>query len=313
MTSQRGNYQCDDVAIVYLNDRFVEPGNCAVSLFDRGYLLGDGVFDTMRAYDGRIFALEEHVRRFQVAAEIADIPLEMWETTLADLLVESVSQSGLRDAYVRVTVSRGAAGAGIAASSAEAPTLSIIVRRLPHHYPAAAYAEGIETIILKLRRIPPCCTGATIKSTNYLPTILARRELIAAKMIEGIQLGVDGAAACGSVSNLFVVCEGCLLTPTLDSGALPGVTRHFVLQLARELSIPAAEVCISRGDLMRATEVFFTNTLMELLPVRSICGTGIAAAPGPFTRQLMQAYAARVGRHGSPASTRSEVSALELQ
>lgn len=285
--------------VVYLGDRFVDPGDARVSIFDRGYLFGDSIFETVRAYDGAPFALDAHLDSLVHASECTGIALPS-RSELARLVHEALARSGLESAYLRITVSRGEGGSGIGTLGATAPVLSIIVREhVP--YPASAYADGIDAVTLATRKIPAACLDPAMKTGNYLPNILARRELERHGLFEGVVLSVAGAVVSGTVSNLFLVEGGVLRTPDEASGCRPGVTRRIVLDLASALGLDAAVAPISPAELARAEEAFFTNTLMECLPVRHLDGRPLgSAASGSITRRLGAAYRAEVARTSSP-------------
>ena len=232
--------------VIFLGDRFVDDAR--VSLLDRGYLLGEGAFATMRAYRGRCFRAERHLAQLAKAARA-------FELTLPDAAIERANEAATRvgtdDVRVRVTVSDTA--------------FSIIAE--PLAAPAAAdYASGVDVVIVAARRIPPACfDGAAAKTLSYAPSMLAQREARARDAAEGIQLTLDGALACGTVANLFVVLGDELATPSLDSGCRPGVTREAVLELAPTLGLRPVERRIDPSEPF--DEAFLTNTRIEVLPI----------------------------------------------
>ena len=285
--------------VVYLGGRFLEPAESpAVSLFDRGYLFGDTVFETLRAYGGVPFRLARHLQRLEYSARALGITLPAASEELDALVRAAMARSRLLDAYIRVTVSRGEGPGGISPAGCDRPVLSIVVRPL-EPYPAEAYARGIRSEVVATRRIPASCIDPAAKCGNYLPSILARRELDRAGMIEGVQLAVDGQVVSGTVSNLFLVEGGRLRTPHLASGCLPGITRSAVLELAAGVGVVPSEERVDVPDLHRADEVFFTNSLMECLPVAQIGEHRLGEAPGPWTRELHAALRALVTREVS--------------
>lgn len=278
--------------IVYLRDGFVDAVEARVSLFDRGYLLGDSIFETLRVYDGRVFACDAHVDRLERASEATGIRIPRDRAALRVLVEAAVARSTLTTAYVRVTVSRGEGGVGLGTIGCDDPTLSIIVKDFVG-YPADAYDRGIDTIILQTRKVPAACLDPALKTGNYLPNVMAKRELEAKRMIEGVVLSTTGAVVSGSVSNLFFVVGDELWTPDPASGCRPGVTRETVLRVARGLGLEVNEAPVSIGALASADEVFFTNTLMECLPVRTLNGRELASARDhSMTRRLHAAYRA---------------------
>ncbi|MCE9545402.1 MAG: aminotransferase class IV, partial [Planctomycetia bacterium] len=247
--------------IVYIDGRFTTASEAKVSLLDRAYLFGDSVFDTLRTYQGVPFRLGQHLDRLMHSARVLGIPLHQNCAELAELTQETVRRSGLDEAYVRITLSRGEGGRGLSPVGCDQPVLSIIARPLSP-YPAEAYRDGIRSMTVNTRRVPAACLDPSIKCGNYLPSIMARRELDVVGMIEGVQLGVNGTVVCGTVSNLFIVRDGELRTPDVASGCLPGVTRAAILELAAEIGLKCIETTLRPADLAAADEMFFCNTLM---------------------------------------------------
>ena len=280
---------------VYLDGQFTTAANATVSLLDRAYLFGDSVFETVRTYAGVPLRLPSHLDRFFHSGAILGIPLAQSHAELTELVGETVRRTGLDEAYVRITLSRGEGGRGLSPVGCEKPVLSIISRPL-FPYPAAAYRDGIRSMTVATRRVPAACLDPSIKCGNYLPSIMARRELDAAGLIEGVQLSIDGCVVCGTVSNVFMVRGGRLLTPDLASGCLPGITRGAVLGLGGELRIECREQRLYPADLAAADEMFFTNTLMECLPVTELDGRRLGAAPGVVTQRIMGAWREMVAK-----------------
>ncbi len=280
--------------VIHLDGRFLSSRSEArVSLFDRGYLLGDSVFETIRAYRGRAFLLGRHLARLQHSAAVLGLPAEPLLRDLPEIAGEALQRSALEDPVLRVSISRGEGPRGIGEVGYERPVLAVTVQPF-QPYPPEGYQRGIATRQLSARRIPPECFDPSVKSALYLPAILARRERSAVGLIEGIQRTVDGQLAGGLVSNLFLVQSGALVTPSLSSGCLPGITRQLVLELAEALSLPAEERRVEPEELLHPEEAFFTNTLMECLPIAEIDGRALPAAPGAITRRVHQALRERV-------------------
>ena len=277
-------------SIVYLNGRFVAPDEAVISLFDHGYLFGDGFFETLRAYDGTWFRLESHLDRLFDSARFLLITIPMSKGDLAKLAQSALERSGLRDAYLRITVSRGVGERGIDPALCPNPTLSLIVKELSL-YPEAWYASGIRSSIVSVRRIAEDALSARIKGCNYQNLILAKLEANQHGVPEGLLLNSEGFLAEGTVSNVFVVKRGALLTPAPSCGCLEGITRSAVIELARKNRIPARETRIARYDLYTADECFLTNSLMELLPVVAVDGRSLGdGKPGDLTQRLQHLY-----------------------
>jgi branched-chain amino acid aminotransferase len=250
--------------IVYFDGRFVAPheaGEARISVLDAGYLTGDGVFATMRGYDGRCFRAERHLAELARGANVLGIPLSASESELAGLADEAARRTGATDAYVRVTLTRG-------------PLLSIIARPMTLPSPDA-YDHGVAAVIVSGRRIPPACIDPTIKTTSYAAQLLARREAEARGAFEGIQLAIDGSLACGAMANLFLVRGGELLTPSLESGCRAGITRGALLELAPSVGLRPIEGPLDPALLWEADEAFFTNTRIECLPIATVDGRSI--------------------------------------
>jgi branched-chain amino acid aminotransferase len=277
--------------VVYLNGQFISQQEAKVSIFDHGYLYGDGIFETLRSYDGVIFKLPEHLNRLSDSARYMRIPLPLSLEDLGKVGYETLERSSLKDAYLRLTLSRGIGTKGIDPDHCGMPTLSIIVKDVPH-YPPECYTSGIQTKILSLRKPADDSLSSRVKSCNYQTNILAKMELNQHGMIEGFLLNHEGFVAEGTVSNVFVIKNGTLLTPSLSSGCLEGITRNTVIELgSQELNLIVCQTQITRYDLYTADECFVTNTIMEIMPVISVDGRTIGQGkPGPITLRLSRLY-----------------------
>lgn len=275
--------------IVYLDGRFMPAEEAKISVFDRGFLYGDGLFETMRAYQGKIFALNEHLRRIQKSAKLVEFNSLPGETELIKATRETVKRNQLRDGYVRLTVTRGVGGVGLTAPSKMTSTVLIVASQLKP-YGEKFYEKGMKVTFLSQRR------GGTsivfqLKSTSFLASILGKIETQRRGADEGIFLSERGEVTEGTVSNVFMVKDDSVFTPPCASGLLPGVTRQIVCFLAQELSLGPAEKVLWPEDVMGADEVFLTNSLMEVMSVREVDGQSIGSGePGPITKQLHQAY-----------------------
>ncbi len=276
--------------LVYLNGHFVAKEQAQISVFDHGFLYGDGIYETMRAYEGKIFLLNKHLARLKHSADAISLRLPLSAGKIGDALNESLRVNNLREAYVRLHISRGPGEIGLDPALCAAPTM-VIITKLFHDYPAAYYERGVSVTIVKTRRNHPLALPPSIKGTNFLNNILAKIEAIKAHAYEGIMLNWEGYVAEGTISNIFLVKRGVLSTPRLDTGILKGVTRDLVLGLARRNKIPVTEAMLRPKDLVSADECFITNTTMEIMPVTTIdkkpIGKGI---PGPVTAALHQTY-----------------------
>lgn len=275
---------------VYLNDKFVPQEEAVVSVFDHGFLYGDGVYETLRAYRGRVFKLADHLARLERSASRIQLRLPAGLERLADLVRETLLRNQLQEAYLRITVSRGAGEIGLDPALCKTQTLVIIAKPF-QPYPQSIYTEGVPVIVAKTRRNLPEALPPQVKSLNFLNNILAKMEAKAAGAHEALMLNHRGDVTEGTTSNVFVVQAGRLRTPSVECGILDGITRELVLQLALELGIPSEEARLSMADLLRAEECFLTNTTQEVLPVTRVDGQLIGdGRPGVLTRRIHASF-----------------------
>lgn len=281
---------------VYLNDRFVPQEEAVVSVFDHGFLYGDGVYETLRAYRGRVFQLADHLARLERSASRIQLHLPLSRERLADLVRESLRRNQLSDSYLRITVSRGTGEIGLDPALCKAPTLVIIAKPF-QPYPESIYADGVPVIVAQTRRNLPEALPPQVKSLNFLNNILAKMEAKEAGVHEALMLNHRDELTEGTTSNVFAVQGGRLRTPSVECGILEGITRGWVLQLASELGIPSEETRLTVEDLMRAEECFLTNTTQEVLPVTRVDGRMIGdGRPGWITRRLHASFRAGLDR-----------------
>jgi len=276
--------------LVYLNGRFVAREQAQVSVFDHGFLYGDGIYETTRAYGGKLFLLKKHLARLKHSADAISLKPPLPLDRIGDALNESVSINKLQEAYVRLHISRGPGELGLDPALCAAPTMVIVAKPF-HEYPAAYFERGISVAIVATRRNHPLALPPAIKGTNFLNNILAKIEAIKAHAYEGIMLNWEGYVAEGTISNICMVKKGVLYTPHLDTGILEGVTRDLVLRLAKRNKIPVREAMLLPKDLLSADESFITNTTMEIMPVTTVGRKKIGRGmPGPVTAALRKAY-----------------------
>jgi branched-chain amino acid aminotransferase len=281
---------------VFLNDRFVRKEEAVVSVFDHGFLYGDGVYETIRSYGPRIFMRGQHLARLQRSAEAIGlripIPLSQWPDLLHEAMCRNEVGTDRADAYLRITVSRGAGEIGLDPSLCPQPTVVIMTKAL-QGYPPALSRNGVSLTVAKTRRNLPEALSPQIKATNFLNNILAKRESIAAGTFDSLLLNWREELTECTISNLFFFSGRTLHTPALECGILDGITRTIVMTLAQEERIPIEEGRYQLAVLRRADECFLTNTTMEIMPVTRIdpfpIGNGL---PGPLTRRLQAAFAA---------------------
>lgn len=275
---------------IYLNDRFVKSEHALISVFDHGFLYGDGVYETLRSYGHRLFMCEQHLARLFRSADAIGlaipIPGNCWTKLLHEAMERNQVGNERQDAYLRITVSRGAGDIGLDPALCPSPTVVIMAK--PLTAPARdLYERGVDLIIAGTRRNFPEALPPRIKATSFLNNILAKREATATGAFDSILLNRDRHLTECTVSNLFFVTDGVLCTPSVDCGLLDGLTRAIVMQLAGELGIGIEEGRFTPDELYRATECFLTNTSMEIMPVASVDRRGIGKGmPGPVTREL---------------------------
>ncbi|MCC6346213.1 MAG: aminotransferase class IV [Nitrospirales bacterium] len=254
---------------VYLNDGVVPAAEAKVSVFDHGFLYGDGIYETMRVYDGVVFLLDEHLQRLCRSASLIGLDVPKDIPGIKRALYETLRANGLRNAYVRLTVSRGYGQIGLDPGLCKEPTFVIIANEFKP-YPSALYENGISLIIASTRRNLKEALDPQIKSLNFLNNILAKIEAQRADAYEAVLLNAAGHLTEGTISNLFFVKEGVLCTPAVECGILDGITRALVVGLAVRSGIELREGEFLPGDLYGASEVFVTNTTMEIMPVSRV-------------------------------------------
>ncbi len=275
---------------IYLNTRFVSKEEAKISVFDHGFLYGDGVFETLRAYGGKVLLLSEHIARLEQSAARLHIPMPVKRSRLSAIVAESLELNKLTDAYLRITVSRGHGEIGLDPALCKNPTLVVIA--MPFEpYPESFYTDGVSVAVVQTRRNLPEALPPHVKSLNYLNNILAKMEATALGAYDAVLLNHQGEVTEGTTSNVFVALGGRLLTPAHDCGILAGITRNLVLQLARELEIPTEETRLTAADLPIADECFLTNTTVEVLPVTQVDGQKIGdGRAGEITRRLHASF-----------------------
>jgi branched-chain amino acid aminotransferase len=281
---------------IFLNNRFVKQEDALVSVFDHGFLYGDGVYETIRSYGNRIFMRDQHLARLRRSADAIGLAIPIPEKDWPGLLHEAMERNGVghdgSDAYLRITISRGVGEIGLDPALCLTPTVVIMAK--PLHPPARQqYEQGVSVIVAQTRRNLPSALSPHIKATNFLNNILAKREAIAAGAFDSVLLNWRDQLTECTVSNLFWVKSGTLLTPSVECGILDGITRNIVLTLAREAERPVREGCFGIDALHQADECFLTNTSMELMPVTTVEQRPLGSGqPGPITHQLQAQFVA---------------------
>ena len=277
---------------VQLNERVVPEAEAVVSVFDRGFLYGDGVFETMRAYQGRVFRLEGHLERLAASAAALSIRLPRTASQTGDDIQRVLERNRLTDAVVRLTVSRGRGRRGPGIAGADSPTYVLATEPLPDTLPEKQ-GRGLRLGLSGIRRTPPEALPAGAKHANCLNAILALEEVTASGADEAVMLDTNLRVTECATANIFFVLKSCVHTPPVSVGILNGITRALVLDLARDAGLATNESAFGMDALLDAEEVFVTNSVMGLCPVRTIDARTYAVT-GPVTRRLVRLYRARV-------------------
>lgn len=285
---------------VFIDGKYYAERDAKVSVFDHGLLYGDGIFEGIRAYSGRVFKLEEHIDRLFYSAKALLLKIPMSRKALREAVVETCRVNKVRDGYVRLLVTRGPGTLGLNPDRCKRPSVIIIAGKI-QLYPKSYYEKGLDIITVPTVRNLHSAVNPAIKSLNYLNNILAKIEANNAGCEEAVMLNSEGYVAECTGDNLFILTRGTLITPPLYAGALYGITRATVLELARDAGVPVSETNLTRYDLFNADECFVTGTGAELVPVVKIDGRVIGSGrPGRITRKLEAAYHALTKVSGEP-------------
>jgi len=285
---------------ILIDGTFHPEGEAKISVFDHGLLYGDGVFEGIRFYSGRVFRLEEHVDRLFDSAKAIHLAIPASKAEVADMVLDTIRENEFRDGYVRLLVTRGVGGLGLSPYRCERASIVVIAATIALYDPET-YESGLVLATCSTRRPTHDSLSPAVKSLNYLSNIMAKVEALAAGAEEGVMLNSQGLVAECTGDNIFIVKNGVLLTPTLASGSLYGITRQVVIDLAGELGYELREVQLSRYDLYTADELFLTGTAAEVVPVKEydkrLIGDG---RPGPITREFITAFRKLVESSGTP-------------
>jgi branched-chain amino acid aminotransferase len=277
-------------SIVSMNGRLQRATEACVSVFDRGLLYGDGIFETFRIYDGRPFRLDDHLRRLARSARSIGLRLPHPANWFHRQIMALLEANRLSNALVRLTITRGVGPAGLELPETVSPTITLFARPFTG-YPTTLSRRGLAVVIAKMRRPPPSATPPHAKSLSYLVGILAKRDASRRRADDALLLSVEGHLCEGTTSNLFFVHGSTLYTPSRRTGLLEGITRHVILGLARRLNIPVRQGLFHPNELLAADELFLTNTSYEVMPVVRVEGRRIGTGrPGPLTRRLHRAF-----------------------
>lgn len=285
---------------VYVSGEYVLKDKAKISVFDHGFLYGDGVFEGIRVYGGRVFRLEEHLQRLWESARAISLEVPLSRAKLREKILETLRRNELRDAYIRLIVSRGKGDLGLDPGKCSQAELIIITDKISI-YAEELYEKGLEVIIASTRRNIPSALNCRIKSLNYLNNILAKIEATQEEMPEAVMLNKDGYVAECTGDNIFIVKEEKLVTPPIWMGILKGITRDVVIELAQKEGIAVEENIFTPFALYNSDECFLTGTAAEVIPVTRVDGRTIGeGVAGPVTKKLMEKFRQLTKIEGTP-------------
>ena len=275
---------------VYITGKYYDKQDAKISVYDHGFLYGDGVFEGLRSYRGKVFRLEQHLDRLWQSARAIRLEIPLARPALAKAIVDTLELNKIEDGYIRLVVSRGAGSLGLDPHRTSDPQVVIITDHISL-YPAELYQNGLEIVTASTVRNHPAALSPRIKSLNYLNNILAKIEGLQAGCVEALMLNHKGEVAECTGDNIFLVRGGVLLTPPNDAGILEGITREAVIELARASGREVREVALTRHDVYIADECFLTGTAAEVIPVVRVDSRVIGSGtPGPVTRDLIERF-----------------------
>ncbi|MCP3738363.1 branched-chain-amino-acid transaminase [Rossellomorea sp. BNER] len=294
---------------IYLNGQYVKKEEAVVSVYDHGFLYGDGVFEGIRMYDGNVFRLKEHVDRLYDSAKSIMLNIPQSKEELSDVIVETLRKNELRDAYIRVVVSRGVGNLGLDPFTCSTPQIIVIAEELSL-FPKTLYDTGIEIVTVASRRNRADVLSPKVKSLNYLNNILVKIEANLAGVSEALMLNDQGYVAEGSADNIFIVKGNVIKTPPGYVGALEGITRNAVIEMAQLQGFEMREEVFTRHDVYTADEVFLTGTAAEVIAVVKVDGREIGEGkPGAYTKQLLEDFRKIVTEDGRKVYSHGNVQA----
>ena len=277
--------------LVYIDGKFYPKSEAKISVYDHGLLYGDGVFEGIRAYNGIVFKLKEHIDRLYKSAHPIFLKIPLTKEQLSEAVLETLRKNNLTNAYIRLVVTRGVGDLGLDPRKCPKPTIIIITEPLLQLHSAEKVENGISTIITWVKRNPVDTATHEMKSLNYLNSILGKIEANNTGADEAICLNKTGYVCEGVGENIFIVRDGEIITPPVSSGALNGITRAVIIRLAKKLGIEVIERNITPNELFTADEAFFTGTAAEVAPIREVNKRVIGAGkPGPVTKRIMQEF-----------------------
>ena len=285
---------------IWLDGKLVPEAEAKVSVFDHGLSYGDGIFEGIRFYNGRVFRLEEHTRRLFLSARAILINMPWSEDEINQAVCETIKANGLQDGYVRLVVTRGVGGLGLNPYLCKDPSMFIIASTISL-YPEEHYENGLELVTCSTRRPAPGALSPQVKSLNYLNNVMAKAEAIKGGAIEGVMLNEQGYVAECTGDNIFIVKRGKVYTPPVSDGALDGITREVIFELCQSNEVIIEEKTLTRYDIYTADECFLSGTAAEVIPATKLDERPIGSgSPGEVTRKLIAAFRALALSTGTP-------------
>jgi branched-chain amino acid aminotransferase len=275
---------------IYISGKYYAKEDAKVSVYDHGFLYGDGVFEGMRSYGGKVFRLAEHLDRLWASAKAIWLQMPISREEMAKAVNETLATNGIQDGYIRLVVTRGAGALGLDPNRCSDPQVIVIADHI-QLYPKEMYENGLEIITASTIRNHSAALSPRIKSLNYLNNIMAKIEGLQAGCVEALMLNAKGEVAECTGDNIFIVRKGVLLTPPIDAGILEGITRDAVIELAEKLKISVQQIALTRHDVFIADECFLTGSAAEIIPVVKLDSRVIGdGKPGPLTKRLTEAF-----------------------
>lgn len=276
--------------VIYCNGKFVDSQDATISVFDHGFLYGDGVFEGIRAYSGKVFKLKEHIDRLYESADVILLKIGVSRQEMMEIVVETIRKNKLTDAYVRLIVSRGVGDLGLDPQKCPDSGIYCIAGNIVL-FPQAIYDAGLDIVTVSTRRNNLNALNPRIKSLNYLNNILAKIEANRAGVMEALMLNQEGYVCEGTADNIFIFKDGVLMTPPIHAGILKGITRDTIIELAKKDGIPVSEELFTLHDVYTANECFLSGTAAELIPVISVDSRTIAdGKPGSMFKKLLAEF-----------------------
>jgi len=285
---------------IYIDGEFYDKENAKISVFDHGLLYGDGVFEGIRFYNGRVFRLEEHIDRLFDSARAIALNIGLEKSAVIEATLETIRQNKLQDGYIRLVVTRGVGDLGLNPMLCPKASMIIIASKITL-YSAEKYENGLDVVTCATRRIPHGALSPMVKSLNYLNNVMAKIEAQNAGAGEGLMLNEQGFVSECTGDNIFIIKNGVIFTPPIAAGALAGVTRAVVFDLAAEFGIPIREPMMTRYDIFTADECFLTGTAAEVIPAVKLDTRLIGyGKPGPITQRLIGRFRELTASTGTP-------------